>query len=130
MTEIHLPDRKTPAPRPSLPRRSFFQSCAATSSFLACYGVINRARADIAVRITPPEVDQLSIQVVMDGKHDIFISGDPVPGVGIERVRGSRRNQRRDTGKPMGPFAASGLRKGRRDEAYLLDYGWTADGEQ
>ena len=68
-------------------RRGFMQSVSATGSFLACYGVVDRSRAAMPVRITPPVVDRLTIQAVVDTNHDIFISGASAPGVGVERVR-------------------------------------------
>jgi hypothetical protein len=73
--------------QPSVGRRRFMQSAAATGSFLTCYGVVDRSRAEVPVRITAPVVDKLTIQAVVDTNHDIFISGAPAEGVEIERVR-------------------------------------------
>src|ERR1700727_1865492 len=67
----------------SIGRRGFL----ASGSFLACYGVLDRSKAAVPVRITPPVVDRLTIQAVVDTNHDIFISGEQAPGVGVERVR-------------------------------------------
>lgn len=113
--------------QPSLPRRRFLQSAATTGSFLACYGVIDRARADIPVHITPPVVDKLTIQVVVDGQHDIFISGAQVPGVGIERVRSPAAFNGRTLESQWG--LSLHLVSTRRNETrrYLLDFGFTSD---
>jgi hypothetical protein len=56
-----------------LDRRGFIRSAAATGS--------------CPIRITPPVVDRLTIQLVLDGQHDIFISGAQFPDVGVERAR-------------------------------------------
>ncbi len=78
--------------QPPIGRRGFIQSAAATGSFLACYSAIDRSRAEVPVRITPPVVDKLTIQAVVDTSHDVFISGNSVEGVGIERVRSPARS--------------------------------------
>jgi len=113
--------------QPSLPRRTFMQSAAASGSFLACYGVIDRAKAAIPVQITPPVVDKLTIQVVVDGQHDIFISGEPAPGVGIERVRAPAAFKGRTLESQWGLSLHLVSRRRGETRGYLLDFGFTPD---
>ena len=62
-------------------RRRFLQaSVLAIPTALACTRMVRNARGAEAPRIEAPLVDGLSIQVVTDGNHDIFISGAQVPG--------------------------------------------------
>ncbi len=65
----------------TLNRRGFLHAAAATGSFLACYGVADPAQA-AEIRIAAPVIDKLTIQVLLDGAHDIFISGTGTPDVG------------------------------------------------
>src|SRR5580698_10690722 len=65
----------------SLDRRGFLRSAAPTGSLLVCYGVLDRSALAAPVRIVPPVVDSLTIQVILDTNHDIFISGAQAPGV-------------------------------------------------
>jgi 7,8-dihydropterin-6-yl-methyl-4-(beta-D-ribofuranosyl)aminobenzene 5'-phosphate synthase len=70
-----------------LDRRGFLRSVSETGSLLVCYGVLDRSSHAAPVHIVPPVVDSLTIQVVVDTNHDIFISGAQAPGVGVKRVR-------------------------------------------
>jgi 7,8-dihydropterin-6-yl-methyl-4-(beta-D-ribofuranosyl)aminobenzene 5'-phosphate synthase len=108
-------------------RRSFIKSAAATGSFLACYGVIDRANATAPVRITPPVVDKLTIQAVVDTNHDIFISGVQVPGVGIERVRAPAAFNGRTLESQWGLSLHLTSSKGSETKRYLLDFAFTPD---
>jgi 7,8-dihydropterin-6-yl-methyl-4-(beta-D-ribofuranosyl)aminobenzene 5'-phosphate synthase len=107
-----------------IPRRRLLQGSAAAVTF-ACTGFA----ADAATpRITAPEVDSLSIQVVTDGNHDVFISGAQVPGVRVERVRGfrgalERRALRSEHGLSLWLTSA----RGAETKRLLLDYGWTGE---
>lgn len=107
-------------------RRWFMQSAAATGSFLACASVIDRARA-APVRISPPVVDKLTVQAVVDTQHDIFISGAQVPGVGIERVRAPAAFNGRTLEAQWGLSLHLVSAKGRETRQYLLDFGFTPD---
>lgn len=60
------------------------QAAAAPDLFLACYRVLDRSKAAVPVRITPPLVRKLTIQAVIDANHDISISGEQVPDVGVD----------------------------------------------
>jgi 7,8-dihydropterin-6-yl-methyl-4-(beta-D-ribofuranosyl)aminobenzene 5'-phosphate synthase len=106
------------------PRRRLLQGSAATVAF-ACTGF----RAGAATpRIEAPEVDSLSIQVVTDGNHDIFISGAQVPGVRIERVRGFRGAQeRRVLRSEHGLSLWLTSTQGAETKRLLLDFGWTGE---
>src|SRR3712207_1733956 len=87
-----------------------------------------QAQGQSAARIDAPVVDSLSIQVVTDGNHDIFISGAQVPGVKVERVRGFRGAQERRTLRSehgLSLYLTS--RKGDETRRFLLDFGWTPE---
>jgi 7,8-dihydropterin-6-yl-methyl-4-(beta-D-ribofuranosyl)aminobenzene 5'-phosphate synthase len=113
--------------QPSIGRRKFIQSAAATGSFLACYGVVDRSTAEVSVRITPPVVDKLTIQAVVDTNHDIFISGDQVPGVGVERVRAPAAFNGKTLESQWGLSLHLVSTKGSDERRYLLDFGFTPD---
>ncbi|MEA2768557.1 MAG: 7,8-dihydropterin-6-yl-methyl-4-(beta-D-ribofuranosyl)aminobenzene 5-phosphate synthase, partial [Acetobacteraceae bacterium] len=113
--------------QPSIGRRRLMQSAAATGSFLACYGVADRSKAAMPVRITPPVVDKLTIQAVVDTNHDIFISGDQVPGIGIERVRAPAAFAGRTLESQWGLSLHLVSTKGSDARRYLLDFGFTPD---
>jgi 7,8-dihydropterin-6-yl-methyl-4-(beta-D-ribofuranosyl)aminobenzene 5'-phosphate synthase len=79
-------------------------------------------------RIEAPVVDSLSIQVVTDANHDVFISGAQVPGVRVERVRGFRGAQeRRALRSEHGLSLYLTSRKGDETRRFLLDFGWTPE---
>jgi 7,8-dihydropterin-6-yl-methyl-4-(beta-D-ribofuranosyl)aminobenzene 5'-phosphate synthase len=79
-------------------------------------------------RIDAPVVDSLSIQVVTDSNHDVFISGAQVPGVKVERVRGFRGAQeRRALRSEHGLSLYLTSRKGDETRRYLLDFGYTPE---
>ena len=111
----------------SIARRRFMQSAAATGSFLACYGVVDRSRAAVPVRLTPPVVDRLTIQAVVDTNHDIFISGAQVDGVGIERVRSSAAFNGKTLESEWGLSLHLMSSRGNETRRYLLDFAFTPD---
>jgi 7,8-dihydropterin-6-yl-methyl-4-(beta-D-ribofuranosyl)aminobenzene 5'-phosphate synthase len=113
--------------QPSIGRRSFMRSAAATGSFLACYSVMDRGNAAIPVHITPPVVDTLTIQTVIDNSHDIFISGEQPPGVGVERVRSPAAFNGRTLESQWGLSLHLVSTKGSDTRRYLLDFGFTPD---
>ncbi|MBM3581685.1 MAG: MBL fold metallo-hydrolase [Alphaproteobacteria bacterium] len=70
-------------------RRGFLQGTAATVGVAFAGTVLHDSRAHAqAARIAVPTVDRLSIRVVSDSSHDIFISGESPKDVKVERVRG------------------------------------------
>src|SRR3954454_7495596 len=110
-----------------IPRRRLLQGSAAAAAF-ACTGFVSTPGGAATPRIEAPVVDSLSIQVVTDGNHDIFISGAQVPGVRIERVRGQagakeRRVLRSEWGLSLWMVSS----KGAETKRILLDFGWTGE---
>jgi len=105
-------------------RRGLLQAGAA----FACVGFVRDAAGQQVPRIEAPIVDSLSIQVVTDGNHDIFISGAQVPGVRVERVRGfNGRNERRVLRSEWGLSLWLQSKKGAEEKRFLLDFGWTGE---
>jgi 7,8-dihydropterin-6-yl-methyl-4-(beta-D-ribofuranosyl)aminobenzene 5'-phosphate synthase len=79
-------------------------------------------------RIEAPVVDSLSIQVVTDGAHDIFISGAQVPGVRVERTRGfSGTRVNRSLRSEWGLSLFLTAQMAGETRRYLLDFGWTPE---
>ena len=111
----------------TLNRRAFLQSAAATGSFLACYGVADRSANAAPVKIVPPTVDKLSIQVVLDSNHDVFLSGAQAKGVGVERVRSPAAFKGRTLESEWGLSLHLTSTKGTETKRFLLDYGFTPD---
>jgi 7,8-dihydropterin-6-yl-methyl-4-(beta-D-ribofuranosyl)aminobenzene 5'-phosphate synthase len=109
----------------ALSRRGFTHG-AAIGSFLACYGVVDPADA-ADVRIDPPTVDSLTIQVLLDGAHDIFISGAGVPDVKVERVRSPASFNGRTLQSEWGLSLHLASAKGTETKRFLLDFGFTGD---
>ncbi len=110
----------------TISRRNFVHAAAATGSFLACYGVAGPSQgADI--RIVPPVVDELTIQVLLDGAHDIFISGAGAPGVKVERVRSPASFNGRTLQSEWGLSLHLVSTKGTETKRFLLDFGFTGD---
>lgn len=108
-----------------MPRRLLLQGTAAT---LACTGFVRDAAGLAQPRVEAPVVDSLSIQVVTDGNHDVFISGAQVPGVRVERVRGFRGAQeRRVLRSEWGLSLWMSSTRGREEKRLLLDFGWTGE---
>lgn len=71
-------------------------------------------------------MDRLTIQVVLDGNHDVFISDAQVPGIAIKRV-GSNAIRRRTLQSEWGLSLYLQSFKGSERRTYLLDFGYTAD---
>jgi 7,8-dihydropterin-6-yl-methyl-4-(beta-D-ribofuranosyl)aminobenzene 5'-phosphate synthase len=112
----------------TLSRRRFLQASALAAPALACTRVVRDARGAEVPRIQAPVVDGLSIQVVTDGNHDIFISGAQVPGVRVERVRGFRGAlERRALRSEHGLSLYLTSRRGDETRRFLLDFGWTPE---
>ena len=75
-------------------------------------GCVHRLYPDSAVfdtnaatrpmRLDASVVDRLTVQVVPDGGHDVFLSDSWVPGIAIERV-GSNASRRGGAAKRVGP---------------------------
>lgn len=105
-------------------RRDVLRSTAA----LACTAYAVDAKGQPAARITAPVVDSLTIQVVTDGNHDIFISGAQVPGIRVERVRSFRgARERRVLRSEHGLSLWLTSKRGAEEKRLLLDFGWTGE---
>ncbi len=112
----------------ALGRRRFLQASALAAPALACTGMVRDAYGAETPRIEAPVVDSLSIQVVTDGNHDVFISGAQVPGVRVERARGFRgAQQRRTLRSEWGLSLYLTSQKAGETRRFLLDFGWTPE---
>jgi 7,8-dihydropterin-6-yl-methyl-4-(beta-D-ribofuranosyl)aminobenzene 5'-phosphate synthase len=112
---------------PPIGRRKFMHSAMATGSFLACYGIVDRCNAAAPARISPPVVDRLTIQAVVDTNHDIFIAGASAPDVGVERVRSPAAFNGRTLESQWGLALHLVSTKGTDTRRYMLDFGFTPD---
>ena len=108
-------------------RRRSLQSAAATGSLLACYGIIDRTSYAAPLRISPPIVEKLTIQVVLDSNHDAYISGEQVPGLGVTRVRTPAAFNGRTLESQWGLSLYLTSTKGTEIKRILLDFGFTPD---
>ncbi len=73
-------------------------------------------------------MDRLAIQVVVDGAHDIFISGAEPPGIKMVQSRlGSRLRARRTLQSEWGLSLHLTSTKGAETKRYMLDYAYTPD---
>lgn len=79
------------------------------------------------VTITPPVVDKLTIQAIVDTNHDIFISGAQAPDVGVERVRSPAAFKGRTLESQWGLSLHLVSTRGAETRSYLLDFGFTPD---
>ena len=77
--------------------------------------------------IAPAVVDQLKVRVVLDTTHDIFISGDPHPMVGIERTRQVINPKRLTLGGEWGLSLHLESIKAGEAHRCLLDFGFTPE---
>jgi 7,8-dihydropterin-6-yl-methyl-4-(beta-D-ribofuranosyl)aminobenzene 5'-phosphate synthase len=111
----------------TIDRRGFLRSATATGSLLVCYGVLDATAHAAPVRITPPVVDRLTIQVVLDSNHDVFISGAQSPGVGVKRVRLPAAFNGRTLESEWGLSLYLTSTKGTETRRILLDFGYTPD---
>ena len=110
----------------TLNRRSFLHTAGASGAFLACYGVAGPVEA-AEIRIAPPVVDKLTMQVLLDGAHDVFISGAGTPDVGVERVRSPAAFNGKTLQSEWGLSLHLASTKGSETKRFLLDFGFTGD---
>jgi 7,8-dihydropterin-6-yl-methyl-4-(beta-D-ribofuranosyl)aminobenzene 5'-phosphate synthase len=112
----------------ALSRRRFLHASALAAPALACTHLVRDAFGLETPRIEAPVVDSLSIQVVTDGNHDVFISGAQVPGVRVERVRGFRGAlEKRALRSEWGLSLYLTSQKAGDIRRFLLDFGWTPE---
>jgi 7,8-dihydropterin-6-yl-methyl-4-(beta-D-ribofuranosyl)aminobenzene 5'-phosphate synthase len=114
---------------PAFGRRRLLSASALAVPMLACTRLVQAQGQPAPIpRIEAPVVDSLSIQVVTDGAHDVFISGAQLPGVRVERTRGFSgaqlsRTLRSEWGLSLFLIA----QRGGETRRYLLDFGWTPE---
>ncbi len=112
-------------------RRRLLGTSTLAAPMLACIRLVQAQGQGQTVptpRIEAPVVDSLSVQVVTDGAHDIFISGAQVPGIRVERTRGFYGAQvNRTLRSEWGLSLYLTAQKGAETRRYLLDFGWTPE---
>jgi len=107
-----------------LERRTFLGASAITA--LTCTGLARNAAGAMIPRIEAPVVDRLAIQVVVDGAHDIFISGSEPPGIKMVQSRlESGPRARRTLQSEWGLSLHLTSTKGAETKRYMLDYAYT-----
>ncbi len=107
-------------------RRELLRNAALAGSALACTAMVRDAAGGEMPRIEAPIVDRLKIRVVVDGTHDVFISGAQVPGVKIERSRlptGPRYSRTLEAEWGLSLYLES--QKDGETRRYLLDFAYT-----
>ncbi|MSO85425.1 MAG: MBL fold metallo-hydrolase [Rhodospirillales bacterium] len=110
-------------------RRGFLQGSAATVGVALAGTALHGDHAHAqAARIQVPTVDKLSIRVVSDSSHDIFISGEAPKGVGVARVRLLPPPRVQTTlGGEWGLSLFIETHKGSERRNHLLDFGYTSE---
>jgi 7,8-dihydropterin-6-yl-methyl-4-(beta-D-ribofuranosyl)aminobenzene 5'-phosphate synthase len=111
-----------------LHRRDFLRRAGLALGSAAAYGAFrSHAFAADAATFVPPVVERLKVRVVLDTTHDIFISGDPHPEVGIERTRQIVSSKRITLGGEWGlSLHLESTWKGASQRS-LLDFGFTPE---
>jgi 7,8-dihydropterin-6-yl-methyl-4-(beta-D-ribofuranosyl)aminobenzene 5'-phosphate synthase len=114
---------------PAFGRRRLLGASALAAPMLACTRLVQaQGQTAPTPRVEAPVVDNLSIQVVTDGAHDVFISGAQVPGIRVERTRGFSGPQlNRTLRSEWGLSLYLTAQMGGETRRYLLDFGWTPD---
>jgi 7,8-dihydropterin-6-yl-methyl-4-(beta-D-ribofuranosyl)aminobenzene 5'-phosphate synthase len=109
-------------------RRAFLRGTGAVLGAAAAQGWL-RAHAFAAADagIAPPTIDQLKVRVVLDTTHDLFVSGDPHPMVGIERTRQLINPKHLTLGGEWGLSLHLESLRGGETRRYLLDFGFTPE---
>jgi hypothetical protein len=79
-----------------------------------------------APRIDAPLVDRVSVRVVLDASHDVFLGGgDPGDRVKVERTGLPRNNKIIHDEWGLSLYIESAKRAEQR--SYMLDFGWTPE---
>ena len=109
-------------------RRDFLRNSGLVLAGTSSYGALrSHAFAAAGSALAPPVVDQLKVRVVLDTAHDIFISGDPHPIVGIERTRVIVGRGRTTLAGEWGLSLHLESMSGGEAHRYLLDFGYTPE---
>jgi 7,8-dihydropterin-6-yl-methyl-4-(beta-D-ribofuranosyl)aminobenzene 5'-phosphate synthase len=112
----------------ALSRRRLLRTSAMVAPALACTAMVRDATGTETPRIEVPVVDRLAMQVVLDGAHDIFISGAQVPGIRVERTRLMRgARYQRTLQSEWGLSLHLEAQAGPETRRYLLDFGYTPE---
>jgi 7,8-dihydropterin-6-yl-methyl-4-(beta-D-ribofuranosyl)aminobenzene 5'-phosphate synthase len=108
----------------SLTRRDFVAGSAALAG-----GAVGLAAATRAAPLAAPEIDRLSIRVVLDGGHDIFIDKPANPLVTVERHGDITRDGRavRPLNSQWGLSLYIESTAGGATRRQMLDFGSTTD---
>ena len=109
-------------------RRQFLQGSAALAGTALACSAVPAAHAQAQARIEVPVIDRLSMRVVLDSAHDIFIAEEKPKGVTVERVRGlppphSKRTMHNEWGLSL--YLES--ERGGERRNFMLDFGSTAE---
>lgn len=109
----------------SVGRRDFLKGTAAVAGATAasnfiCFEIAN------AAPITPPVVDKLTIRVLLDSAHDIFLRGQEVNGVKATRARAAE-DYRRTLHNQWGLSLLLESEQAGDQRASLLDFGYSPD---
>ena len=113
--------------RDFLGRRDFLRHAGLALGTAALYGSFRPHAFAAAGSITPPVVDQLKVRVLLDTTHDIFISGEPHPMVGIERTRVIVNPRHTTLVGEWGLSLHLESLKGAETHRYVLDFGYTPE---
>lgn len=111
-------------------RRGFLQGSAATVGVALAGTALHgdHTGAQAAVPIQVPTVDRLSVRVVSDGSHDLFISGEAPKDVKVERVRILPPPRAKMTLKSdWGLSLLLESKKGGEQRTHMLDFGGSAE---
>lgn len=103
-------------------RRSFL----VTSAALAASTALRPRAAAAGPGFAAPTVDRLSIRVVIDSVHDVFLKNEERPGIKIERTPLPSENAHVLQAE-WGLSLHLESEKGGERRNYLLDFGWTPD---
>lgn len=112
--------------RLSLDRRRFLQHSAVLGgSLLTCSIPRDTSTRAAPVRIDAPVVDQLTVQEITDGTHDIFLRGADLPGLAVRRTGFPEAPEGKTLESEWGLALHLESRKGAETRRYLLDFGFT-----
>jgi 7,8-dihydropterin-6-yl-methyl-4-(beta-D-ribofuranosyl)aminobenzene 5'-phosphate synthase len=107
-------------------RRAFLRASAAVASTALVATGIDIPGAIAAPLIDAPVVDRVSVRVVLDASHDVFLGG----GDGGDRVKVERTGLPRNDKIIHGEWGLSlylESAKGAERRNYMLDFGWTPE---
>jgi 7,8-dihydropterin-6-yl-methyl-4-(beta-D-ribofuranosyl)aminobenzene 5'-phosphate synthase len=112
---------------PSFDRRHFLQGSVALGGTLLAGSVpLHRSAEAAPIHLDAPVVDQVVVQEITDGAHDIFLRGAELPGLSVQRVGPAAfAPQGRTLSSEWGLALHIESHKGDETRNYLLDFGFT-----